>query len=234
MPEAPVPDFEERKDAREARLLHLAEWELSVKTHTDKFVRWVDISAQYAQIALRGGFYLNGGALIALPPLMQWLGPAQVLGVISAGYIFVVGIVLAALSALSAYANFMYLAQSASSLAYTNALEVNNRHYEEPLDLQAHEEYQKQKKLEKGHGTRIEVTRILGLAFGVSAYVAFCWGIYEFGALAQASKSSTQVVAEDSSSPAMTSSDEANGIREKLVDGVERQLDELDSHQASE
>ena len=32
----------------------------------------------------------------------------------------------------------------------------------------------------------------------------------------------------------MTSSDEANGIREKLVDGVERQLDELDSHQASE
>ena len=180
----PPPDFNVRRDARESRQLFLDEWRLNVPKKEENFFHLQEIATQYAQIVLKGAFYLNGGALIALPPLMQWISNQHHIALLWSAAYFVLGIVLAAMSGILAYANFQILAWIEGGRSTVSAMEIDNRYSPEPVDLNLNADYLQAAKKEKKGAWWVEATRCLALFFGFTAYFMFCLGVYEFGKLA--------------------------------------------------
>tara|TARA_R110002074_G_C12252059_1_gene640337 strand:- start:117 stop:686 length:570 start_codon:yes stop_codon:yes gene_type:complete len=172
--------FEIQRSNREQRHLYLEEWRLNVLTLSDEFKLQLELSAQYAQIALRATFFLNGGALVALPPLMQWLDAAQRQGIGFGALFFVAGLIAAALSAVCAYANFMFLAQQSLTRIASRAISVSNNYAIEWKDLAQDTEYQTHLKSEIWWNTPINISMYLALLLGLSSYGLFVFGVWEF------------------------------------------------------
>lgn len=175
-----TPDFEQRRDGRERRSLFLTEWEINVTTERTLHTKFTEVAADFGQVFLKSSFLLNGGALIALPPLMQWLDDAQRQQVFATSLWFVAGIVLTAIATAIAYFNFTFLAAISDDRAGLRASDVNNFYSAEPVELASDTEYKKLQSKERWHGVAIVVTQVLAVVFAILAYIAFCSGAFNF------------------------------------------------------
>lgn len=185
MPEMKPPDLEERRDERERRSLFLEEWRLNVDDQRKQFVQWTEISAQFGLTSLRSIIVLNGGALVALPPLMQWLDEAQRQSIFSISLFFVVGVLLSVVSTFIGYLNFNCLAQLSDARASIRAMDVNNQYSPNRKPLDELDIYVAEKKRERKYEKLVDVTQVFAVLVGLSALAAFCWGVFEFMSLVE-------------------------------------------------
>jgi len=111
---------------------------------------------------------------------MQWLNSEQRANVGMSAGVFVFGLIAAALSAIAAYANFMFLAQLSDARVMRRSIEVNNNYAPVPKALDDDAEYQKFSAREKSFAREVRDTMYLSLALGVCSYGAFVFGTFEF------------------------------------------------------
>lgn len=111
-------------DSRDHRRLLLDEWRLNVRAMEDTALKLKSLGAEYAQIGLKSAFLANAGALVALPPLMQWLPAVERAAIPRSAWWFVAGFLSAALCSLVTYVNFMINAEVSDALARTSAMEL--------------------------------------------------------------------------------------------------------------
>ncbi|MCE7999999.1 MAG: hypothetical protein HEP70_14150 [Rhodobiaceae bacterium] len=179
------PDFDRRRDARERRFLYLDEWRLNVDHFRQERSQWVELSSQFAQVALRAAIYLNGGALVAVPPLMQWLEETQRIAIFDAAIWFVYGVMAGTFATFIGYLNFQALAELSNVRASMRATEIRYNYYPpEDAKLQDDPEYVVLQNREKKFVKVVDVTQYAAIAIGLSSYGLFCWGIYTFKMLA--------------------------------------------------
>lgn len=67
----------------------------------------VKIAVSYAQIGLKWGFLLNGGALVALPAIVGTIPDISSCSIKAAAILYIIGLALCAICSLAAYKNFM-------------------------------------------------------------------------------------------------------------------------------
>ena len=174
-------ELKARQDWRESRLLFLEEWRLNVDPPRIERLESLKFATQYAQIALRGAFLVNSGALVALPPLMGWLHVAGGRSGASAALWFVVGLFLAAASAIAAYANFLCLANVYDARWSKAAIDVSGTHYpKSETPPRETEEYIKHQINEDWYEKWVWRTQVLSLSLGIGSYVAFVTGAEAF------------------------------------------------------
>lgn len=143
-------------------------------------------ATEYAQIAMRGAFLINSGALVALPPLMSWLDVAGGRSGAGAALWFVCGLLLAAVSSIVAYANFLLLADLYDARWTKAAMDVNESYYpRQPGQppVQMTEKYRDKVESEKRSGIWAEITRVVALLVGLASYGAFIGGAAAFRSL---------------------------------------------------
>ena len=171
------------EDSREQFKIYLQRRDSEVDVYSRLSWDSQKIAAEIAKLALQSAFLVNGGALIALPPLMQWLSEPERTAVPDHALVFVVGLMLAAASAVSAYINFMCISRGNSWTGYQQALELNAQH--EGISLKEEGEYAQAKAKVKNWYRWTRTTAIVALVIGVLSYVCFAIGAFEFIGLAR-------------------------------------------------
>ncbi len=140
---------------------------------------------EFARVALQAAFLLNGGALVALPPLMQWLSDlGRMLVPKNAGY-FVWGIVFGAAACLFAYFNFRLIGAVNRANANIGAMELNADNIQKNLDKDD-PNYRKVERTARWGSHAERVTQLLGVGCAVASFVAFWFGVWGYIGLAQA------------------------------------------------
>lgn len=180
-------ELKRRQDWREQRTLWLNEWRMDVERELNTAWEAQKVGAEYAQIALRGCFFCNGGTLIALPPLMVWLKVEPSIEFRFAAIIFVVGLILAAISAIVTYLNFAGLAEVAYARSTIRAIEINKQ-YAPPNPAETNyieiaNSLLKAQQIEKRAARGMNWTYGIAMGSGVLSYAAFLGGVLWFNAL---------------------------------------------------
>lgn len=166
--------------ARDERRLMLEEWRINVQSSLDEAAESRKLATEYAQIALKSAFLVNAGALVALPPLMQWLSAAQRRLIPTSAWLFVIGLMLAAICALLAYANFALIARVDSSDANVLAVQVAvNYGLRDASELKS-ESHLKEVGVRASRSRWILGTMISSLVSGIGSYIAFFIGVFTF------------------------------------------------------
>lgn len=167
-------------DTEEGRRLWLEEWKLHVQGARDSARVMRSNAYSYAQIGLNAAFLINGGALVAIPPLMQWLSSSQRQQIPVSAIYFVAGLLLAAACSLLTFASLMIggwvLDANAGSAATSLAVRYGLKD-ESVLRARAYNELvtSKQRFL-----PWIRITSIAGIACCIAAYGVFLVGIFAF------------------------------------------------------
>lgn len=105
--------IEESKIGLDRRTAYLQEWQSNTKIATEQAHLSGKLAGAFAQIGIRSAYILNGGGLVALPPLMAYFSPDQTpRGAAVCALIFIIGLMLAAVSNYSAYASLKYAEES--------------------------------------------------------------------------------------------------------------------------
>ncbi len=167
-------------DSRDHRRLLLEEWRMNVQSASDKAIGMQSLAADYAQIGLKSAFLANAGALVALPPLMQWLPIVQRAAIPSSAWYFVIGFLLAAVCSIVAYANFTIVAASYDARAAASAVELAVHYGLREKSAFEEKTYKKNATVDKRLKPWIVGTMVVALALAVSSYVAFFVGAFEF------------------------------------------------------
>ena len=146
--------------------------------HYQSFEFFLGHSVSYAQLALKWAFLLNGGALIALPTITKQL--AAITDPKSAATNFVIGLVLAAVSCVFAYVNFMHLAQSSRSEGIKSEWQITMNYYgSDEGNQQQKETIEKLNSGIKTSALVVNSTLWLSLIAGILSYIGFIVGSYE-------------------------------------------------------
>ena len=169
--------MKKRQDWREERALFLDEWRQYVAPIYENHTEAQRLGTQYAQIALRGAFLTNSGALISLPPLMTWLKVAGGSNGAAAAMWFVGGLLLAAIAALIAYFNFMALSEVYNARATSTALRLYRRFYPDAYQ----DEMLKKADADETRWDRwTNATRRGAIVVGLLSYVCLIAGVWAF------------------------------------------------------
>ena len=167
-------------DTRDHRRLLFEEWRLNVQSASDAAITMQSLGTEYAQIALKSAFIANAGALVALPPLMQWLPHSQRVLIPSCAWCFVVGLLLAATCAIVAYANFMLLATIFDKRAEARATELAANYGLRDPSILSEPRYVGLLAAEKRFGLWALMTMVAAIAAGIASYILFLLGALAF------------------------------------------------------
>lgn len=154
------------------------------------YITMHNISASYAQLAVRSAILLNGGALFAMPAFFAAIMGKEVAeaivvsAMVKAGALFIAGIVAAAVCCLIAYIDYQLNAESERGEAH---LETQNLFEKYDADT-----FHRMKKDREEYRTEMKTflqriskwnsrTSQLGLLSGILSYVFFCWASYIAG-----------------------------------------------------
>jgi len=141
------------------------------------------IAMRFGEIALQAAFLVNGGALIALPPLMEWLSQKGRASVPGDAAIFVAGLFFAAACALTAYLNFLFIAAVLGHHSEKRAMELRAEFSGNALKPDNPEFLKITGKL-RWKQRVVVATLIAAVTFGLLSYVTFGFGAYAFIGLA--------------------------------------------------
>jgi hypothetical protein len=151
---------------------------------------------EYARLGLQSAFIMNGGALVALPPLMQWLSDDKRALVPIVAVLFIFGIILAAACAIVSYLNFMHTSDAIHAQGEQNAIKLNAQYEGRPFANDPNHE--KAKTAEEKSNENAKCTMSWALGLGIASYVCFAVGAGAFIALAFSSNPATEAKATNS------------------------------------
>jgi hypothetical protein len=135
-------------------------------------------AVSYAQLAVKGGFVVNAGAILFLPIMIE-SGAISVDKAISVSVYFVIGMGLMALCCLAAYLNFIYDYEIKSSDIGIINRQLMNVYFGENDGYEVDEvEIEKLEKQRKLSSRIIFPTFIISILAGVGSYVIFYIGCY--------------------------------------------------------
>lgn len=140
------------------------------------------VAAEFGKLGLQSAVLLNGGALVVMPPLMQWLPSAgRALLASQAGW-FAAGVMLAALAIAIAYINFSAIAEGLGSYAAKRAIEVDAQYANKEFnDLPQHVTARAR---HSAFSKAATVTAWIALGLAISSFVCFAIGVFGFMHLA--------------------------------------------------
>jgi hypothetical protein len=165
---------------RDQRRLLLDEWRLSVQTPLDAGLNVRQHAVSYAQIGLKSAFLINGGALVALPPLMQWLPAPERVMIPSCALYFVFGLSFAGLCSLITYINFLIIGAQYDANADVAALKLAVAHKMRDAAAFEDKSYKKSVDAPRRLSFWVNATLCGGVGTGVASYVMFLWGVFTF------------------------------------------------------
>lgn len=186
----------------------LERWRDNVLPHLLASNKWTEVSAEFALTAVRSALVVNGGALVALPPLMEWAGDLQRGSLVSSSSWFVGGLLLAFVTLLLAYYNFLFMSQVENTRAHKAAIRINNPVAAREEKLSEIEDYKDQSSKEKRSNCFVALTQAFGVVSLVASVGCFLFGIWVFKAI---------VVGSDASESSACAIDAAVGQSEALV-----------------
>jgi hypothetical protein len=167
-------------DTGDNRRLWLEEWKLRVQGSRDSARQMRSDAYSYAQISLNSAFLINAGALVAIPPLMQWLLPEQRQHISSCAGYFLVGLLLAAACSMVTFANLTLGGRVLDANANTNAALLAVRYKLQDESVLREKDYIRSSTARKRLMPWIGFTFSLGIGCGIASYAAFLMGVYAF------------------------------------------------------
>jgi len=162
---------------------HMQQWNAEIVVQDQLAWDAEKIAADFGKLALQSAILLNGGALLAIPPLMQWLSKNARSQIPLHSVPFVWGLVLACAAVVMAYFNYSLLGEARRSYSRQRGIELSA--------LYAGKEYDKDPAhiRAKSRWRRLSwattVTAWAALVIGIAAFYLFASGVFEFVALAQ-------------------------------------------------
>ena len=139
-----------------------------------------ELAAGFGKLALQSAFLVNGGALVALPPLMQWLSDTGRSLVSGEAIWFLFGILCGALACLAAYSNFMAIAEINRARGSRRAIELNAQYEGKLAPDEKTPEYHAESRKIRNLGPVIRVTQVAAILFVLGSYFFFFFGVYGF------------------------------------------------------
>ena len=141
-----------------------------------------ELGGQYAQVCIKHLLWINGGALIAISPIVQALGVTMSVDVTKAAICYSAGLVFVVLAALLAYASCFAATQF---LAHDRNADYNKfilRHAESFFTKEGVEginkEYGEQKKNARTMQIQSHVYEISAIVFGLASLAGFISGTF--------------------------------------------------------
>jgi hypothetical protein len=140
------------------------------------------IAADFGKLGLSSAILVNGGALVAIPPLMQWLTPVARAQVSANAIWFLLGLLMAAAAVVVAYVNFTTLSESKWAWARQRAIELiseykNKKAEDDPAHGRA-------KTLSGRFSKAATLTAWIALILACASYGCFAAGAFSFMRLA--------------------------------------------------
>jgi hypothetical protein len=160
-------------------------WDTQVSAHYRQSWDSQKVAFRFAEIGLQSAFLVNGGALVAIPPLMEWISSRGRSEVPFDAAAFVIGLVLAAASALVAYLNFLSLAGYYVEVAEKRAIELQAEFFGNALTPDDPKLVEHTKILQRTQ-CKVTASQIGAVALCVLSYAAFIAGAYDFIELGRA------------------------------------------------
>jgi hypothetical protein len=154
-------------------------WDTEVVAHYRQSWDSQKVAFRFAEIGLQSAFLVNGGALVAIPPLMEWIslrGRSEA-PIDAAAFVF--GLVFAAASALMAYVNFLSLASHFVGVAEKRAIELRAEFFGNVLKSDDPQLIERAEKLKRSQCT-VTTTQYVAVVLCVLSYAAFIAGAYDF------------------------------------------------------
>jgi hypothetical protein len=167
-------------DNRDHRRLLFEEWRMNVQTAIDSAQDVQSLAAEYAQIGLKSAFLANAGALVALPPLMQWLSVAKRSAIPASAWWFVAGFGCAAVCSIISYANFMIIGSIYNSRAVTSATELMVQYGLREKLVFEEKNYKRNLLADKKRRPWVTLTMYAALATGITSFIFFFVGVFRF------------------------------------------------------
>ena len=131
----------------------------------------------------RGLVYLqrgHRGALVALPPLMQWLPAAERAAIPLSAWWFVAGFLAAALCSLVTYVNFMINAEISDALARTSAMELRVNYGLQSKEMLSEEVYKNDVARRANLSRYTWPTTYIAVLLAIASYALFFTGAFVF------------------------------------------------------
>jgi hypothetical protein len=162
------------KGSQDGLILILQDW-IGVQRQIESAHRMEEHSVRYGSSAIQAAYVLNGGALAAVPPLMQGISTASRSGIPHAAVPFVLGIAFAAGASLNAFLNLQFNALQSLANAEIAKQGLPQLYGSGPTN-----------RPKKDYQRRIKRTLWLSVGFALSSFIAFVVGVFLFIGLASA------------------------------------------------
>lgn len=158
----------------------LERWRDQVLPHKAASQKWMEISADFALTAVRSALIVNAGALVALPPLMEWVGDIQRDVVIHGAVWFVLGLSFSFGALLTAYYNYLRLSWVADAESHLAALQIKHPALSRADKLKTLKEYADKEEDRNKHNKWVGRTQMAGVILFVLSVVFFLVGVGYF------------------------------------------------------
>lgn len=172
-------------------LLH--RWETEVRPLEREGWDAQRMSQEFAKLGLSSALILNGGGLVALPPLMQWLDAAGRSQVAGAAIWFPVGIFCAAAALVLAYANHLAISVGRYAMGVKRARELDQGYLGKTPA--GDPEFEKAVKKIARTSKIITGTQITAVLLAIASYVMFGIGVFGFIEIGKSNKAVVEEVA---------------------------------------
>jgi hypothetical protein len=167
-----------RREEMERWRAHTERWDAEVAESENRAWDATKIAAEFGKLGLQSAILLNGGALVAIPPLMQWLNDIGRTKVVPIASWFFIGLLCAAVSVVFAYINFSALAQANYGYARRRAIELDAQYADKPFaDDPLHRAADRSTVT---FGWVAVVTAWVALIFAVGSFGGFSVGVFRF------------------------------------------------------
>lgn len=166
------------------------------------------IAAEFGKLGLSSLILVNGGALVAIPPLMQWLNDAAKNHVAPLATWFAVGLLFAGASVVTAYLNFSAMSAAFRSQAARRAHELDAWYTN--ASLEGHEQHARAARSASRYSTATTATAWIALILAVVSLACFGTGVFGFIDLASRGTVSA-MISNPAPQPAGSASVQAGG-----------------------
>lgn len=162
-------------DPREIYRAYVADWDRYISPADKQSAEFAKLSVEYGKLVLQSSFILNGGAIIAVAPLIQNFPGINVEPVAFSAVWFILGIGCSAISAALAYYNFAVIGEVIILEAHSRDYDLRSNYgYGPPPDQNADAQLIKRKVARRR--PVITATMVLAIVFGIGAYAALVGG----------------------------------------------------------
>jgi hypothetical protein len=164
--------------------VHMQRWEMDVREAERRAWDAQRIAADFGKLGLQSLVLVNGGALVAVPPLMQWLSDTARLHIPADATWFVIGLLCAAVSIVVAYINFSSISATNSFYSVKRARELEAEYSARSLEKDA--TYTRATRYQQAFSVATTATAWVALFLAIASPARFAIGVYEFIGLASA------------------------------------------------